>query len=106
MITAKQVKDLREKTGAGMMACKKALTKTDGDVEKAIEYLREKGLADASKKAGRVAAEGTVKTLVSDDKKTAVIVEVNCETDFVADNEQFTSFADKVWITMLILLKS
>ena len=84
MITAKQVKDLREKTGAGMMACKKALTKTDGDVEKAIEYLREKGLADASKKAGRVAAEGTVKTLV------------NCETDFVADNEQFTSFADKV----------
>ena len=96
MITAKQVKDLREKTGAGMMACKKALTKTDGDVEKAIEYLREKGLADASKKAGRVAAEGTVKTLVSDDKKTAVIVEVNCETDFVADNEQFTSFADKV----------
>ena len=96
MITAKQVKDLREKTGAGMMACKKALTQTDGDMEKAIEYLREKGLADASKKAGRVAAEGTVKTLVSDDKKTAVIVEVNCETDFVADNEQFTSFADKI----------
>lgn len=96
MITAKQVKDLREKTGAGMMACKKALTQTDGDMEKAIEYLREKGLADASKKAGRVAAEGIVKTLVSDDKKTAVIVEVNCETDFVADNDQFTSFADKV----------
>ena len=96
MITAKSVKELREMTGAGMMDCKKALVQTEGDIEKAVEYLREKGLAAAAKKAGRVAAEGIVKTLVSADKKTAGMVEVNCETDFVAANEEFVSFADKV----------
>lgn len=96
MITAKSVKELREMTGAGMMDCKKALVQTEGDIEKAVEYLREKGLAAAAKKAGRVAAEGIVKTFVSADKKTAGMVEVNCETDFVAANEEFISFADKV----------
>ena len=88
-ITAKQVKELREMTGAGMMDCKKALTATEGDFDKAIEFLREKGLATAEKKAGRVAAEGLVKVIVSDDKKKAVAVEVNAETDFVAKNEKF-----------------
>ena len=78
MITAKSVKELREMTGAGMMDCKKALVQTEGDIEKAVEYLREKGLAAAAKKAGRVAAEGIVKTFVSADKKTAGMVEVNC----------------------------
>lgn len=96
MISAKVVKELRERTGAGMMDCKKALTKTDGDIEKAIEFLREKGLAAAAKKAGRVAAEGVVKTALSDDNKTAAIVEVNCETDFVAENDQFKGFVDKI----------
>ena len=96
MITAKSVKELREMTGAGMMDCKKALVATEGDIEKAVEFLREKGLAAAAKKAGRVAAEGIVKTFVSADKKTAGMVEVNCETDFVAANEEFVSFADKV----------
>lgn len=96
MITAKSVKELRDKTGAGMMDCKKALTETNGDVEKAIEVLREKGLAAAAKKAGRTAAEGIVKTFVSEDGKNASIVEVNCETDFVAANEEFVSFAEKV----------
>ncbi len=96
MITAKSVKELREITGAGMMDCKKALVETEGNIEKAVEFLREKGLAAAAKKAGRVAAEGIVKTFVSADKKTAAIVEVNCETDFVAANEEFVSFATKV----------
>lgn len=96
MITAKSVKELRDRTGAGMMACKKALTETNGDIEKAIETLREKGLAAAAKKAGRVAAEGLVKTYISDDKKKAVVVEVNCETDFVAENEAFVLFAEKL----------
>ncbi|PRR84191.1 translation elongation factor Ts [Clostridium vincentii] len=96
MITAKSVKELREKTGAGMMNCKKALTETNGDIEKAVELLREKGLADAAKKAGRVAAEGLVKTYITEDNKTAGIVEVNCETDFVSANEQFIAFTDKV----------
>ena len=96
MITAKSVKELREMTGAGMMDCKKALVQTEGDIEKAVEYLREKGLAAAAKKAGRVAAEGIVKTFVSADKKTAAMVEVNCETDFVAANEEFVGFATKV----------
>lgn len=96
MITAQLVKELRERTGAGMMDCKKALTETQGDMEKAVEVLREKGLAAAAKKAGRVAAEGIVKTFVSEDNKTAGIVEVNCETDFVADNEEFVAFATKV----------
>lgn len=96
MITAKSVKELREKTGAGMMDCKKALTKTDGDMEKAIEFLREKGLADAAKKADRVAAEGIVKTYVSEDGKKGGIVELNCETDFVAANDDFVAFAGKL----------
>lgn len=96
MITAQSVKELRERTGAGMMDCKKALTETQGDMEKAVEVLREKGLAAAAKKAGRVAAEGIVKTFVSADKKVASVVEVNCETDFVAANEEFVLFADRL----------
>ena len=95
-ITASMVKELREKTGAGMMDCKKALTEAQGDMEKAIEILREKGLAAAAKKAGRVAAEGIVKTYISEDKKSAGIVELNCETDFVAANEEFVTFADRL----------
>ena len=93
MITAQAVKELRERTGAGMMDCKKALTKTDGDMEKAVEFLREKGLAAAAKKAGRIAAEGLVETYISEDKRSAGIVEVNCETDFVAINADFKEFA-------------
>lgn len=96
MITAQSVKELREKTGAGMMDCKKALTEAQGDMEKAIEILREKGLAAAAKKAGRIAAEGIVKTYVSEDGRSAGIVELNCETDFVAANEEFVTFATKL----------
>lgn len=96
MITAQAVKELRERTGAGMMDCKKALTEVNGDMEKAVEVLREKGLAAAAKKAGRVAAEGIVKTFISEDKKNAGIVELNCETDFVAANEDFISFAARL----------
>ncbi len=95
-ITAKQVKELREMTGAGMMDCKKALTATDGDFDKAIEFLREKGLATAEKKAGRIAAEGIVKVLVSDDAHKAVAVEVNAETDFVAKNDKFQAYVAQV----------
>ena len=95
-ITAAQVKELREMTGAGMMDCKKALTATEGDMDKAVEFLREKGLATAQKKASRVAAEGLCKTLVSEDGKKAVVVEVNSETDFVAKNETFQSFVKAV----------
>ena len=96
MITAQAVKELRERTGAGMMDFKKALTETNGDMEKAVEVLREKGLAAAAKKAGRVAAEGIVKTFISEDMKKGAMVEVNCETDFVADNAEFIEFAGKV----------
>lgn len=95
-ITASQVKELREMTGAGMMDCKKALTETDGDMDKAVDYLRENGLAKAEKKAGRIAAEGIVKTNISADKKRASIVEVNSETDFVAKNEKFQAFVEAV----------
>ena len=95
-ITASMVKELREMTGAGMMDCKKALNATDGDMDKAVEFLREKGLATAQKKAGRVAAEGLCKTLVSDDKKKAVVVEVNAETDFVAKNDTFQAYVAQV----------
>ena len=95
-ITASMVKDLREMTGAGMMDCKKALAETDGDVEKAVEVLREKGLAKAAKKASRIAAEGVCAVCVSADGKNASIVEVNSETDFVAKNEKFTSYVAKV----------
>ncbi|SET94701.1 elongation factor Ts [[Clostridium] aminophilum] len=95
-ITAKQVKELREMTGAGMMDCKKALTATDGDFDKAIEFLREKGLAGAEKKAGRIAAEGVCEVKVSADEKQAVVVEVNAETDFVAKNEKFRTYVGQV----------
>ena len=95
-VTAKMVKELREMTGAGMLDCKKALTSTDADMDKAVEFLREKGLATAQKKAGRVAAEGLVKVMVSDDDKKAVAVEVNAETDFVAKNEKFQNYVTQV----------
>ena len=95
-VTAAMVKELREMTGAGMMDCKKALSATDGDMDKAVEFLREKGLAGAAKKAGRIAAEGIVDTLVSEDGKTAVVVEVNSETDFVAKNEKFRTYVAEV----------
>ena len=94
-VTASMVKELREMTGAGMMDCKKALSATDGDFDKAIEFLREKGLATAEKKAGRIAAEGIVKTVVKDDK-VAAIVEVNSETDFVAKNADFQAYVAEV----------
>ena len=90
--TAKDVKDLRERTGCGMMDCKKALTESNGDFERAIEYLREKGLAAATKKAGRIAAEGMVLATVDKEAKVGVVIEVNSETDFVAKNEQFRTF--------------
>ena len=96
MITAELVKQLREKTGAGMMDCKKVLTETDGDMEKAAELLRERGIAKAAKKSGRIAAEGLVCSYVSEDKKIGAIVEVNAETDFVAKNEEFRSFVADV----------
>jgi len=95
-ITATMVKELRELSGAGMMDCKKALTETDGDFDKAIEFLREKGLATAQKKAGRIAAEGMVATVVSADNKVAAIVEVNSETDFVAKNDKFQAYVAEV----------
>ncbi len=92
MITASQVKELREKTGAGMMDCKKALTETDGDMDKAIAFLREKGLAAAAKKSGRIASEGAVGSYIHMGGKIGVLVEVNCETDFVAQNDAFQTF--------------
>ena len=96
MVTASQVKDLREKTGAGMMDCKKVLTETDGDMEKAIELLRERGIAKAAKKSSRVAAEGLVACYVSEDGKVGAVVEVNAETDFVGKNEEFRTFVNDV----------
>ena len=95
-ITAAIVKELRERTGAGMMDCKKALVATEGDMEKAIDFLREKGLSQAAKKAGRVAAEGAVVAYVAEDGKTGAIVEVNCETDFVGKNENFQALAKSI----------
>ncbi len=95
-ITAALVKELREVTGAGMMACKKALAAVEGDMEKAIEHLREQGLAGAEKKAGRIAAEGVSFTKLSSDGKHGVVVEVNAETDFVAKNEKFRTFVEEV----------
>ncbi|MGN1330141.1 MAG: translation elongation factor Ts [Clostridia bacterium] len=92
MITAELVKQLREKTGAGMMDCKKVLTETEGDMEKAAELLRERGIAKAAKKSSRIAAEGLVATYVSEDKKVGSAVEVNAETDFVAKNDEFRTF--------------
>ena len=95
-VTAAMVKELREMTGAGMMDCKKALAATDGDMDKAVEFLRETGLAGAAKKAGRIAAEGIVMTKMAADEKTAVVVEVNAETDFVAKNEKFQNYVADV----------
>lgn len=95
-ISASMVKELREMSGAGMMDCKKALTETDGDFDKAMEFLREKGLATAQKKAGRIAAEGIVATTVVDGGKKAAIVEVNAETDFVAKNDVFQGYVKEV----------
>ncbi len=95
-ITAKSVSELREKTGCGMMDCKKALVATDGDMDKAIEFLREKGLATAAKKAGRIASEGIVNVTICDECGAGVVLEVNAETDFVAKNEEFRNFVDAV----------
>jgi len=95
-VTASMVKELREMTGAGMMDCKKALTASEGDMDKSIEFLREKGLAAAEKKAGRIAAEGMVGSIVSEDGKVAAIVEINSETDFVAKNEKFRDYVAAV----------
>ena len=95
-VTAQMVKELREKTGAGMMDCKKALTETDGDMDKAVDYLRENGMAKAAKKAGRIAAEGIVFVKLAADWKMAVAVEVNSETDFVAKNAEFRGFVEEV----------
>ena len=96
MITAELVKNLRERTGAGMMDCKKVLTETNGDMEKAAELLRERGIAKAAKKSGRIAAEGLVEAYVSEDKKVGAIVEVNAETDFVAKNAEFITFVNDI----------
>ncbi|MDO4393397.1 MAG: translation elongation factor Ts [Bacillota bacterium] len=95
-VTATMVKELREMTGAGMMDCKKALVEADGDQDKAVEILREKGLSKAAKKAGRIAAEGLVKVAFAEDGKAAAIIEVNSETDFVAKNEDFVDFVTKL----------
>jgi len=100
-ITAKLVADLRAKTGAGMMDCKKALVATDGDFDKAVDWLREKGLAAAAKKAGRVASEGRVYATVRDGAKLGALVEINCETDFVASNEGFVSICADVNMAIL-----
>jgi len=99
-ISAEQVKQLRDKTGAGMMDCKKALSEADGDFEKAIEILRKKGASVAAKRAERTANEGMVLTKISDDKQTGYMVEVNCETDFVARSDDFRNFADLVLNTV------
>lgn len=96
MITASMVKELRTSTGAGMMDCKKALVEADGDMAKATDILREKGLSQAAKKASRIAAEGAVVSYISGDEKTGVIVEVNCETDFVGHNENFQALASEI----------
>ena len=95
-ITASQVKELRERTGSGMMECKKALVETDGDIDAAAELMRKSGAAKADKKAGRVAADGAINILVSEDAKSAVILEINSETDFVAKDDNFQAFADQV----------
>ena len=101
MVSANLVKELREKTGAGMMDCKKVLTETNGDMEKAAELLRERGIAKAAKKSERIAAEGLVYAYVSDDKKVGAVVEVNAETDFVAKNADFQKFVEDVTMTVV-----
>ena len=95
-ITASMVKELREMTGAGMMECKKALTEADGDMDKAVDVLRTRGLAAVAKKAGRATNEGTVMALVSDDAKVGALVELNCETDFVGMNDKFKAYAERI----------
>ena len=95
-VTAGMVKELRERTGAGMMDCKKALTANDGDMQKAIDWLREKGIAKAAKKSGRVAAEGAVAAYITPDGKAGVVLEVNCETDFTANNENFRALEKQI----------
>ena len=95
-ITKEDVVNLREKTGAGLIDCKRALTESGGDFEEAVSILRKKGVASAAKKAGRSADEGIIAQSISDDRKTGVLVEVNCETDFVAKNEDFIAFSDEV----------
>ena len=100
-ITATLVKELRERTGAGMMECKKALVEVDGDIEAAAELMRKSGAAKADKKAGRVAADGAIKVHVSDDRKQAAIIEINSETDFVAKDDNFQAFADEVLATVV-----
>ena len=95
-VTAEMVKQLREKTGAGMMDCKRALQETNGDMDKAVEYLREKGLAEASKRAGRTAAEGVIESYIHMGSKLGVLAEVNCETDFVARTDEFREFAKDI----------
>lgn len=99
-ITAEMVKNLRERTGAGMMECKTALTESNGDVEAAIEYLRKRGMAQAAKRAGRVASEGLVGIKLNDDRTLGVMAEVNCETDFVARNDGFKALVDEVTTTV------
>ena len=94
--TAKDVQALREKTGCGMMDCKKALSETNGDMEKAIDFLREKGLATAAKKSGRIASEGMAYAVVDNDKKVGVVVDVNSETDFAAKSDKFIEFVEQV----------
>ena len=96
MASMKDIKELRERTGAGVMDCKKALQETNGDIEAAIEYLREKGIASAAKKAGRIAAEGKVNVLIDDERKNGVIVEINSETDFVAKTDNFNDLLNNV----------
>ncbi|MCP4705599.1 MAG: translation elongation factor Ts [candidate division Zixibacteria bacterium] len=95
-ISAKTVKELRDKTGAGMMDCKKALNETDGDIEKAITYLREKGISKAAKRAGRETAEGIIYSYIHPGSKLGVMIEIDCETDFVARNEEFQGFAKDI----------
>ena len=95
-VTAAMIKDLRERTGSGMADCKKALVETDGDVEKAIDFLRKKGLAKAAKKAGRIATEGLVHSYIHGGGRIGVLLEINCETDFVARNEDFVQFTNDV----------
>ena len=95
-ISAAQVKQLREKTGSGMMDCKQALTQCDGDIEKAIDFLRKKGLATAQKRAGRAMSQGIIHSYIHMGGKLGVLVEINCETDFVAKNEDFVSFAKNI----------
>jgi len=95
-ITASQVKELRERTGVGLMECKKALSENSGDIEKAIQYLREKGLSKAAKKADRSTNEGKVFVATNSDNTVGLILEINCETDFVANNDDFISFGETI----------